>query len=200
MGGRIKVKRNETSKSIIIETEQQLNELLSGSHQDEAFSPRKDGPLASRNNNTNSNNNNSNNSNGTNSNDSSDKSDTSPQQQPQTQQITNSNQQIGQLSSANTQNGNHHKNIRVHTKIRSDLNKQRTDSKDRAYRRDFKFDDRQPPQSNPQQQTGSNPYRKRFPSPQRGVNKSRNRDNRSGYGGRGRYERSSSDKRDSRRY
>lgn len=180
LGGRIKIKLNETSQSIAIASEQQLNEVLNGSHQNEAFTPQSDGSLESRNNNNNNNN-------GFISSDLSDKGDSTSQQQPQTQQSTNSNQLIhsncpkNQLPSGSIQSSNHRNNIRVHMKIRSDLNKQRLDSRDRAYRSDFKFDDRQQPQSNSKQHLDSYPSRKRFPSPPRRVNKFRNRDNRAGY-------------------
>lgn len=141
MGGRIKVKLNETSQPTTIESEKHLHELINSSQNSGANNQHADGQLDSRDNNNNNN---------IDRNTSSTVINNSVQQPPQTVPVQNNQQQYTTIRPVNqfSQSGSNNSNINpFNSRLRSDINHQRLNSRDRAHGREFSFEDYQPPPS-----------------------------------------------------
>lgn len=171
LGGRVKVKKFENSSIIMVETQQQLNDIVNSTHETEAQN-QSNGLSEVRNDDENSNSNNNNISNGINGTNSSSnstsnnnkseiirhKKGTQPATNNQSLQRYIERKQIGQRSSTAAAS-------KVSSKIRENLHQRRTDSRDRAYRGNIHFDSSPPYQ--PATHRNDDRYRsyKRSPSP-----------------------------------
>lgn len=156
LGGRIKVKHFETSPTIIIDTQRQLDEILKEERQDTAQNPterssnqRNDDIINSKNNNNSNKNNNVD-----------DSSTNDNSSQAKGHQPASNNPALQQYIASRSQPQPHNRSTvnRFSSKIRADLQNNRANSKDRAYR--GRVFDKSP---QPQPYRHSNNYRSRAP-------------------------------------
>lgn len=189
LGGRIKVKKCENSPAIIVDTEQQLNEVINVTPQN-AAPTQSNGLSDSRNDNNGNSSNNSNNSNSINDNRegiSQTKSQQPASNNPALQRYIAHRPQIHRPDQRPIQRPNHRPNRpttnKFSTKIRADLHQHRIQSRDRAYRGNIDFETSPPHYSNDNRFES---YGRQATPPHRSYGKSRSNEQ---YDSRSRYTR-----------
>lgn len=162
LGGKIKVKVNETSRITIIETEQQLNDLVHNKQPDAAPTQQSNGPKEPRNN--------------VNSNER--RNDSIENISIADKPSTSTNKKVIQRPDRSAQSrANHRTNQfstkRVHSRLQSDIHQQRMSSRDRAFRSDFDFDDQQSTKTTGKSYKNRHSSYRLSPSPRRRSDRNR---------------------------
>lgn len=161
LGGRIKVKLTETSQTTLIETEHQLTELIGNKQPNAASTQQSNGQVDPRNSDSNNKSNN----------ESFENKSRDTQRHPNTNLSKHHNNRPDSNATHPSRMSDHHNNQfgakRIHSRLQSDIRQQRFNSRDRAYRSDFEFEDHQHTNSNGKRNKNRFSSYNRSPSPHR---------------------------------